>query len=197
MLQGVQHVDDALLLSRMLCPCCLSAIVKASMPVDYGMEVEETGPVLRFLDLCLWSRGRDVHILPLTPNIAYSLGRGAYPEVARFPAYCDRASTPHGLLRSLLQPRLLVYDRIFAGSRRHGLRPTLTLVLEIARLGWPPRDIGVCLLDVNRVRQSEYLSSVRFLGGWIRGHTVEELLAVDLGAAWAQFGARQRRACAQ
>ena len=117
--------------------------------------------------------------------------------MARFPAYCDRTSTPHGLLRSLLQPRFLVYDRILAGLRRHGLRPTLVLVLEIARLGWPPRDIGICLLDINRVRQSEYLSSVRFLGGWIRGHTLEELLAVDLGAAWAQFDAPQRLALAQ
>ena len=190
-IQGVQHVDDALLLSRMLCPTCLATVVKAAMPPEYGMEIEEQGPVLRFLDLCLWSSGHAVHVQPYTPNIAYSMDEDSHPYVARFPAYMDSKATPHGLLRSLLQPRILVYNTILGGSRVQGLRPTVALVREILRLGWPARCVGTVLMDLNRVRQSEYLTSVRYFGSWLRGCAGDPLPHLDLRADWAQFRTRQ------
>ena len=47
--QGLQHVDDAGVFSKILCPSCLLKIVTNLWPHDVGITLEEQGPVMRFL----------------------------------------------------------------------------------------------------------------------------------------------------
>ena len=45
---GHQHVDDALLISRLLCSHCMFEALKATWPSDVGVSIEEQARLIRF-----------------------------------------------------------------------------------------------------------------------------------------------------
>ncbi len=48
MVAEISHVDDSLLLSKLLCCSCLLSGLERLWPQDVGVSMEETGPILRY-----------------------------------------------------------------------------------------------------------------------------------------------------
>ena len=57
-LQGILHVDDCLLGSRVLCQSCILEGLKRAWPNDIGLKVEGIGPSLQVLGCVVSSDGR-------------------------------------------------------------------------------------------------------------------------------------------
>ena len=51
--QGVQHVGDCVLFSKVWCDACLEKGLSYLWPADMGFEVEERSPHMRFLQTAL------------------------------------------------------------------------------------------------------------------------------------------------
>ena len=107
----LQHVDDFLLGSKIWCNKCLMRFLSDTLPKSCGVELEESGTRIRFLQLAIRTVDDDVVILPYNCNVHFALGRLAVPLVSRFPVY-DPVLAPWKDCKTLLVGFLMQYDHI-------------------------------------------------------------------------------------
>ena len=68
-IQGLQHVDDALVFSTVFCDECVERGMCRLWPRDVGVEVEERGQSITFLrSQFTVLDGKNVIVQPATPN---------------------------------------------------------------------------------------------------------------------------------
>ena len=85
-IQGVQHVDDALILSNTHCAPCLVKCIAKLWPKDCGVSLEESGKRIRFLqvNVCIPDpKISAVIVTPFEPNLCFARGTSRYQAVAR------------------------------------------------------------------------------------------------------------------
>ena len=80
---GISHVDDSVLISKLLCVNCLCAGLKKLWPSDVGVQLEERGPTLRFLSSVLHAVEEEIYVFPWNPNVGFSLRLSDIQTVAR------------------------------------------------------------------------------------------------------------------
>ena len=80
-IQGLQHVDDALLMSKLWCGRCLLGALQRTWPTDCGTNLEEEGHTVRFLSAVI-SVGTDssLCVRPHYVNARFARGLSSYPE---------------------------------------------------------------------------------------------------------------------
>ena len=67
--QGLQHVDDAAVFSKVLCTECMERLVSRLWPEDVGVSKEEEGPIIRLLNAILVVEGSIVKAFPYCPTL--------------------------------------------------------------------------------------------------------------------------------
>ena len=112
---GVQHVDDALIGSAVLCSGCLESGLRKLWPSDDGVSVEETGLSIWYLQAHIVIRNPTVAactLLPNNPNADFAYGLSPFQGAARLGLYYDTSLTPYTDLRQFVIGRLLTYNAI-------------------------------------------------------------------------------------
>ena len=72
---GLLHVDDGLVWSGIWCCECLFKIVVSIFPNDVGLEVDESGSIIRFLSsVLIFHEDASFDIFPYPPNMCFALG---------------------------------------------------------------------------------------------------------------------------
>ena len=148
-LQGVQHVDDILLMSHIWCHTCIEDKIKAYFPNDMGFETEETGPKLRFLTTWISVKGCQLLIEPYQPNFEFVLKAGKHKKVSRCPMFIDRQCTPTTMLRSFIFAHIFCYSKLCREEPLLMLKHIGILVKEAHMCDWSYTDIATILLSHN------------------------------------------------
>ena len=69
-IQGITHVDDSLVISKIFCPDCLLAGVLELFPKDVGVSEEGRPPSTRFLTAFIVTSGEQLSILPFSQSFS-------------------------------------------------------------------------------------------------------------------------------
>lgn len=72
---GVQLVDDMILMSNILCVDCLTPGAKRLVPPGVGIELEEQGESIKFLNTIIQHTPNWTNLTPYTPNTEYCMGQ--------------------------------------------------------------------------------------------------------------------------
>ena len=163
-LQGVQHVDDILLMSHIWCHTCIEAKIKAYFPKDMGFETEETGPKLRFLTTWVSVNGCQLLLEPYQPNFEFVLRKNEKKKVSRCPIFIDRQQTPSTMLRSFIFAHLFCYSKICQEEPNLMLKHIGILVKEAHMCNWNYIDIATVLLSQNLKYRNKCLDCSSYIG---------------------------------
>ena len=170
--QGLQHVDDAIVFSKILCVRCLMDGIEQLWPKDVGFSIEGEGPEVDFLaaKLCISSEASNfpVSISPKIVNLDFALHSGAHLAKSRFQRFLAFGLQTKKQLRALVLQRLCLCDRLTQGSIEGASTCVSELVGEIFRLGWPLQWISYCFQTYPRKYQSRAAVAFRVLGKILR-----------------------------
>jgi len=189
-LRGLQHVDDILVVSPLLCHGCIKRSVELVFPSAFAMEIEEVSPLLRFLQCFLHFSEDSITVSPYHANIQFVLGLTSTPLFCKLVEFVDLRCTPMSTLASFLVSRVHTYNQIFEGDARRALPSCCCLLLEPLLLQWPVRLVVRVLLSLARHRQSSILDMFRTLAHELRTHVGADVVAVLRHAVHANAAAR-------
>ena len=165
LVQALQHVDDALLMSCVWCPKCLHAGVQRIWPSDVGTTLEECGPSLRFLSAQIVVTGSNrISVFPHFPNHQFARGTSLHPELARLAEFHGTQIHRPAHLRMYLLTRIISFNFIANGATCFGRSAAIDVTLECMRLSWPYSWIACVLRAMPRKHSSPFMSSVRRFG---------------------------------
>eukprot|EP00974_Lingulodinium_polyedra_P012592 1218307-Lingulodinium_polyedra.AAC.1 len=139
--QGVQLVDDALVMSRCLCCDCLYRGVRRLWPSDIQAEREEEGGEIQFLRAIgrtgkRGSGSADIEVAPILHNIEFVRGHETVPRAAKLSPYVDGLMNMHGL-QAYTGCKAISFDQTHRGST-HGAEQSMAYIItEPLKLGWP------------------------------------------------------------
>jgi len=138
LVQGIQHVDDLLLLSCVFCVPCMLRGVKALWPGDVGTTLEGSGERFQFLhaDL-LVGPGCTIDVRPASPNAGFARGDEPHQKTARLGCFLGKAVHDSCILKQFLWGRLISFNQTARGDVQRARDAFLDLVSEILRLQWP------------------------------------------------------------
>ena len=166
--QGLQHVDDAILMSKVLCAGCLFRGVKGLWPTDVGTSDEGCGPLLEFLHSTIYIRSsKDPNpaiILPTIANIDFVLGKLDAPKQSRLGPYLGPPAHDIYNLRPYLWCKVILGNQLLQGSVFYGIPYLSALVAECRLLQWPLNMICFLLSSFPRKHQSRFISLSRAFG---------------------------------
>jgi len=144
-IQGIVHVDDALICSKMLCSSCIEEGLLQCWPRDIGMEVEQRNPQLKFLHIAMTIRDEismcPIDFFPSAPNADFATGICEYPMVAKIPPYLGPLSNPAEILRPFMSSKFAMFNQVFAFEVERVSEPLAVLLGEVLRMGWPPKMV--------------------------------------------------------
>ena len=116
--QGLQHVGDALLASRIWCVACLHRGLQRVWPSDCGTSLEESGPVLRFLQaVVVVSPSGAVAVRPSFTNAPFAKGEALHPAKATLVPYMGPHVSSKSALRCYLFSKLLAFGVVATGQQ--------------------------------------------------------------------------------
>ena len=138
---GLQHVDDALVCSKIYCTECLRKGVKRLWPKDVGTTLEGVGPVVPFLHAeirVLDTNGVcPIYVVPLVHNRDFANGTTPYPQFSKVSPLFAKKLQPPRPLQHYLTCELFNVDQLLEGHTQHAAEPVCLLVAEMFRLQWP------------------------------------------------------------
>ena len=167
-IQGLQHVDDALIFSKVLCRECLFAGVQNLWPADVGTTLEGHGLPMQFLHGRIEEADGDLVVLPYSHNSDFARGLSDRPERAKFPNFAYSPQLVCFDLRALLLERILSFNVTAEGNAARAAVALVDTVTEVAILQWPWGWICRILQNVPRRRKSPFVSLVRLYGRVLR-----------------------------
>jgi hypothetical protein len=169
LIQGLLHVDDCLLASKVYCKDCLLRALAVIWPSDVGTSLEAAGFEIDFLTVLIHSFADGSYfITPLPKNVNFALRIDAHPAVSRISPYKGPAIHDFNDIKLLLFPHLLSYNRIALGFIGPAARCTALLLSEVFRLGWPTQLVARVLASIPRRHETLYILSLRRLSKFIR-----------------------------
>ena len=172
--QGLLHVDDCLLASKVYCKDCLHRALKVIWPSDVGTSLEAAGFEIDFLTVLIHSYADgSYYITPLPKNVNFALSIDTHPAISRIPPYKGPAIHDYNDIKLLLFPHLLSYNRISLGFVGPAARCTALLLAEVSRLGWPIHLVARALASIPRRHETLYILTLRRLSKFLM-HTYFE-----------------------
>ena len=69
---GCMHVDDSVIFSKVMCKHCIIQGMRKLWPTDVGLELEEEGPMVRFLHSIISIHAQRIYVFPHNPNISFA-----------------------------------------------------------------------------------------------------------------------------
>ena len=178
-LNGSMHVDDALVMNKLLDDDCIMQMIAGIWPRDVGVSKEETGPVLKFLNTIIVVRGGIPHVLPHHPNLSFILGCSPHQKIARLGVFTMHVHTPQHL-RQFVVTTLLMHNNIVGGSDIDVFVHIKLVMLEIHKLGWPKQWLARCLVNLPRRHNSPYIRACRRLGCELKRKPMEQLVSTNI-----------------
>jgi hypothetical protein len=137
LVNGVRHVDDALIFSRVFCLDCLTLLMNQMCKAPLAFSVESIPPSVEFLDTIVTRVGNSLRLTLCQKNEAWALGltdtiaKNAAPCVLGTPVIARRRITAY---ISVKLHRLNQLHPLGDRYRYHGL---VVIVRELLRLGSP------------------------------------------------------------
>ena len=110
-----RHVDDSVVASDTLCPCCLEELQTFALPRSIGFSVKGRGPSLVFLDLSITVVDHALYLAPNNPNALFAAGVHPRQTRARIPPFY-RGGWSDTLLKAYLSARLVSHARAAGGK---------------------------------------------------------------------------------
>ena len=193
LVQGLQHVDDAIVFSKVLCGDCLWKGMQKLWPTDVGITLESSSSPLhgalycdgsmRFLHARVSLLGhtsdflRDVpcYVQPYMPNAAFASGTQPHPHVSHVALFVGSQVQNTSHIQNYLWCKLSMFDKLVMGSWDLGREAVAQMVAEVLRLLWPCRWVASSLHQYPRHNQSCFACAVRKLGQSLRRQPVSAL----------------------
>ena len=114
--QGVLHVDDTLILSRIHCTSCLWKNIQRIWPEDVGLTLEGEGPTFSFLhtEVCIVNDGRfgEIGVKPLMKSTAFASGEEDFPSYSKLAPYVLPHVQSVKTLSAVVWTKLSTYDQV-------------------------------------------------------------------------------------
>ena len=165
---GLCHVDDALLLSKILCCDCIEAGVGKMWAADVGTSKEEEGNVVRLLHTIVSVQSGKPRIISYVISLLYTLGVTDTQKIARI-GHC--AGTP---MNNYQQIRVYVFCQVLGANnlcsdRAYDLYFVIwSMISEIARLGWLQTMLAKAFRSIPRRHVSKLVIACRLLGRFLK-----------------------------
>ena len=137
--QGIQYVDDALVLSKVWCSACLYRGMQKVWPEDIGIAHEGDGPCLTYLHssvLIQCTLDPIPVVVPRNVNMAFIMGHHIHSNLALRRIWGLRFFGGKDLCQ-YTWCQLCTYNMLIQGQIEHGVEPLIALVTECIQLGWP------------------------------------------------------------
>ena len=172
MVAGFQHVDDALVCSKIFCEECLLNGVRKLWPEDVGVSLEGSGSHIPFLHVDVEILNDNslfpVLITPAAPNRDFARGLDAYPALSKLSPFFHREFQPPSILRNYFFCKLYGFDQVFEGRMTGVETHVAALVSEAILLHWPIRNISRLCLAFPQSVHSDFARLIRTLGKFLR-----------------------------
>ena len=169
---GAQHVDDALLLFRVLCSTCLLRGVQRLWPQDVGVSCEGSLPSVDFLTVTVTvDKAGNLSVKPFNANSDFVYGKSKSLKVSRIipfsPSYEARSS-----LRLYVISKVCSFNKIVSGSAVGGAIPLAELICEVLLLGWPNALVGRALAAIPCRHHEGFIYCTRRVGRILRKSSI-------------------------
>ena len=172
---GLCHVDDALLISKVLCCDCIEAGVSKMWPADVGTSKEEEGNVVRFLHTVVSVESGRPRIIPYVPNLLFTLGITNTQKIARIGHFAGAPMNNYHQIRIYVFCQVLSANHLCNG-RVHDLYFVIwSLISEIIQLGWPQSMVAKALRSIPRRHVSKLVIACRLLGRFMKHSSWSDL----------------------
>ena len=170
LVDGMQHVDDALVFSYVFCSTCLHKGVCRMWPRDVGAKLEASGLEIPFLHVSIFvDKGSHVFdVRPTVINREFVEGISPFPEQSRVAPCIDPKITTRHVLRSIVLGKLVTFNQIADGRPLRAAEATAAFLVESHLLMWPLRTIGHVLTAIPRRHSSLFFTGLRLLGKILR-----------------------------
>ena len=204
LVQGLLHVDDSLIMSKVFCYDCLLHGVEKLWPQDVGASLEGKGARIPFLHVELQignaPEPAPIRAVPLSHNRAFAQGQAAHPAFATLPPYVGAPVTVQRHLAAYAWCRLAAFSQTLRGTTELAAEPLADLLAEMAQLGWPRATIAAVRRRFPRTHASDFATLVRTVGVALRkatapqhtGGATHEFFMHTIGGClatmWAQAG---------
>ena len=163
-IQGVQHVDDAAVFSKVLCTQCLGRVMEKLWPADVGVTMEEEGQIMRMLSGVIVIEGQIVRVFPYIPNFHFCLGLSENQKIAKLGSFIGPEIHSYDMLRSYIFSELLRFNAILQGDDMAAIIFIALIVREAAALGWPEKWISKALRSLPRKHTTNFVNLCRKVG---------------------------------
>jgi len=135
---GMQHVDDAVVASKVFCEECLERGTERIWPKDVGTSIEEKGPTITFMAttiIILPDHGFEVYPTPV--NADFAKGLSTFPKISRLPDFQGSEHHTQEDFRQFIVGRIVNINMLSRGSLLHAIPACSALFGEIFKLHWP------------------------------------------------------------
>ena len=171
-IQGLLHVDDCIVFSKIWCETCLFAIISRLWPPDVVAKLEERGSDIDFLHAHIRCEDSSIyinriHITPLTPNLRFCLGETLVPKVAKCQQYVEGVHQA-GHLDLILWGKLAIIANTCRNNFNEAKQAILCTFVEPILLGWNPKTVGICAANFPKSHRGRTGNCIRLLGQTIK-----------------------------
>ena len=204
LVQGMLHVDDSVVFSKVYCEDCFFNGVQKLWPRDVGVSLEASGEHVPFLHVELHVHHEKgpapVHVTPLAHNTCFARGQAAHPHYAKLAPYVGSKATTRAQLAGYVWSRLATADQALRGSTANSTEVLAELCSEAVLLQWPLPLLAAVLRSYPRTNSTDFAVLVRRTGTRLKrasppcttGPRVFEWLAAVVGecvaSLWADAG---------
>ena len=170
LVDGVQHVDDALVFSNVFCSECLHKGVSKLWPKDVGAKLEESGLSISFLHttIVVQPHTSTYAITPTVVNFDFARGEAEFCEQSRVTPCIHHSITDRNMLRVLMLGRFVMFNQIVAGKPKHAMVAIASYVCEVYLSAWPIKIIGHAITSFPRRHASFLFVVLRIFSQYLR-----------------------------
>jgi len=175
--QGLLHVDDSVVFSKIFCCSCLGSLVQRLWPKDVSAKIEASGPTIPFLHCVINAHPNSIftnHVTftPTLQNLEFCLGLAADPKTSKFPQYLSSSIQCTKSLQPVLWGKIAVLVWTCLQCSDDFLLALTAAITEPLLMGWPPVSVGRCLASFPRSHRGIPSSIVRIAGRFLRKYKV-------------------------
>ena len=134
---GLRHVDDVLIFSRILCTTCLLHLLEHTYKTPLLFEVEGRPPVAEFLDLTIRARGNRLAYALRQKNEAWTYGREPHVTKTALPCVLGKPVIAMRRVQAFLRVKLHRVHQVHKAGDPRRFSAVVDIMSEIHKLGYP------------------------------------------------------------
>jgi hypothetical protein len=129
---GLQHVDDAVVASKVLCEKCLERGTEKMWPNDVGTSLEEKGPTIIFMATTIAIfPNHHFEVYPTPVNIDFTRGLSEHPKSSRLPFFQGPEHHVFDMYEQFIIGRIVNINMLSRGSLLHAIPACAVLFGDI------------------------------------------------------------------